>query len=104
MKTLKEYITESNIKTVTKLPDEMVDKNGDGDRIVIKIKGKKYLIKHFEEQDESYGKFHIFIYDNPDKPTPIKLFDYGAGHKFYGYNFDKKYKAYDATKKFLENL
>lgn len=24
--------------------------------------------------------------------------------KHYGYHFDKKYKAYDATKKFLENL
>ena len=41
MKALKEYITESNIKTVTKLPDEMVDKDGDGERILIKIKSKK---------------------------------------------------------------
>jgi hypothetical protein len=99
MKNLVEYITESNIKTVTKFPDEMIDKDGDGDRIVIKIKGKKYLIKHFEERDKSYGKFHIFLDEKP-----IKLFDYGDGHKFYGYDFDKKYKAYDATKKFLENL
>lgn len=104
MKALKEYITESNIKTVTKLPDEMVDKDGDGERILIKIKSKKYLIKHFEERDKSYGKFHIFIYDNPDKPTPIKLFDYGDGHKFYGYDFDKKWKAYDALIKYFETL
>lgn len=106
MKTLKEYITESNIKikTVTEFPDEMVDKDGDGDRIVIKIKGKKYLIKHFEERDKSYGKFHIFDYSNQDDKKPIKLFNYGAGHKFYGYHFDRKYKAYDATKKYLENL
>ena len=94
MKTLKEFIVESK-KVSSELPETMVD----GDNITIKVKGKNYLIKHFAEKDGSYGKFHIFLDDKP-----IKLFDYGYGHKFHGYDFDKKDKAYDALKKFIDSL
>ena len=31
-----------------------------GDNIVIKIKGHKYTICHREEDDKSWGKYHIF--------------------------------------------
>lgn len=93
MESLKEFILEG--KMSSKLPEEMVD----GDEITIKSKGKSYVIKHFAELDGSYGKFHVFLNDEP-----IQLFDYGTGHKFHGYDFDKKHKAYSVLKRFLDSL
>lgn len=81
--------------TLKQLPDNMMD----GDKITIKSKGHTYLIKHFAEEDGSYGKFHIF-----KDGDPIELIDYGVRYKFHGYNFNKKAKAYDALKRFLDSL
>ena len=102
MKTLKDFILEAHIldapkKVVKQLPD-MKDILP-GDNIVIKIKGHKYTICHREDDDKSYGKYHIF-----KDGDPIHLIDYGPGHKFHGYDFDKKDKAYAAFKKFMDNL
>lgn len=94
MKSLTEFLSE-NKNISSKLPEEMVS----GDEVTIKVKGKKYLVKHFQEDDGSYGKFHVFLDDKP-----VALFDYGAGHKFHGYDFDKKQKAYNALKNFFDSL
>jgi hypothetical protein len=32
------------------------------------------------------------------------MIDYGVGHKFHGYDFGKKDKAYAALKNFMSNL
>jgi hypothetical protein len=101
MKSLKNFLNSKyivngeNVKVVKQLPDDMVSYN----HVIMKIKGHEYLVRHYEEDDHSYGKFHIFR-----DGEPIDLIDYGVGHKFHGYKFDKKYKAYDALKKYFANL
>ena len=102
MKSLKSFILESHIldapeKVVKQLPG--MEDILPGDNIVIKIKGHKYTICHREEDDKSWGKYHIF----KDR-EPIELIDYGPGHKFHGYNFGKKSEAYASMKKFMDNL
>jgi hypothetical protein len=102
MKNLKEYILEDgsffkrevNVKQLPEMNDFLP-----GDDIIIKIKGHTYKVRHREEPDKSYGKYHIF-----KDGEPIHMIDYGPGHKFHGYDFDKKLNAYAAFKKFMDNL
>lgn len=104
MKTLKDFILEEvdgldfqrEVK-VNKLP-EMEDILP-GDNIILKIKGHTYTIRHREDSDKSWGKYHIF-----KDGEPIHMIDYGIGHKFHGYDFGKKWEAYVAFKKFMDNL
>ena len=101
MKSLKNFLNSKyivngeNVKVVKQLPDDMVSYN----HVIMKIKGHEYLVRHYEEDDHSYGKYHIF-----KDGEPIHMIDYGPGHKFHYYDFEKKWQAYAAFKKFMDNL
>lgn len=104
MKTLKNFILEEvdgsifqrevKVKQLPEMEDILP-----GDNIILKVKGHTYTIWHREENDKSWGKYHIFKNDEP-----IHMIDYGPGHKFHGYDFDKKHKAYAALKNFMSDL
>lgn len=105
MKSLKEFILEEEVDglyfqrevKVNKLPE--MDDILPGDNVILKIKGHTYAIWHREANDKSYGKYHIF-----KDGEPIHMIDYGPGHKFHYYDFEKKWQAYAAFKKFMSNL
>lgn len=104
MKSLKDFILEEvdgldfqrevKVKQLPEMEDILP-----GDNIIIKIKGHTYTIWHREANDKSYGKYHIF-----KDGEPIHMIDYGPGHKFHYYDFEKKWQAYASFKKFMDNL
>ena len=65
--------------------------------MAIKKNGKEFTIKHLYDEDDKYGKFIV-----KENGKQVKVVDYGEGHKFHGYNFDKERKAYAKIKEFLD--
>jgi hypothetical protein len=106
MKSLKEFIVEGEafdglyfqrevkVKQLPEMEDILP-----GDNVILKIKGHTYAIWHREANDKSYGKYHIF-----KDGEPIHMIDYGPGHKFHYYDYEKKWLAYAAFKKFMDSL
>lgn len=77
--------------------DDLPDKLGADQSVTIKKNGKEFTIKHLYDEDDKYGKFIV-----KENGKQVKVVDYGEGHKFHGYNFDKERKAYAKIKEFLD--